>query len=331
MNTALPFIAILLKPHTALRRLAVQPRTVFSGAPCMRLYEYRYTYSTSAQAYVNHPGIGCALAHRFGMTKATTNPAAPADFPPPPREEGRGGVRPHTADAAKTTETDHSLTYTSSAQVYIKHLGIGCALAHRFGMTKAATNPSVAADFPPPPVGEGRGGVFLHTADAAKTTKTAPSLTYTSSAQAYVKHPGIGCALAHRHLPNCPTIARSPTALLPLPVGLKQLARSERKGWGEGSQKSGGASAIDLYRDHFTCPNTTEHTARNPTPALPHRGRESFRCPSAFRALNNHSARASAYRLCPEKRSRAAFLLPLPQPSPTGGGRLSAVSPPFAR
>ena len=29
-------IAILLKPHTALRRLAVQPRTVFGGAPGMR-------------------------------------------------------------------------------------------------------------------------------------------------------------------------------------------------------------------------------------------------------------------------------------------------------
>ena len=292
MNTAPPFIAILLKPHTALRRLAVQPRTVFGGTPCMRLYEYRYTYSTSAQAYVNHPGIGCALAHRFCMTKAATNPAAPADFPPPPVGEGRGGVCPHTADAAKTTKTAPSLTYTSSAQVYVKHPGIGCALAHRFRMTKTATNPSVAADFPPPPVGEGRGGVCLHTADAAKTTETDRSFTYTTStyttsAQAYVKHPGIGCALAHRRLPNCPTIARSPTALLPLPVGLKPLARSERKGWGEGSQKSSVASTIDLYRDHFTCPNTTGHTARNPTPALPHRGRESFRCPSAFRALNN--------------------------------------------
>ena len=262
MNTAPPFIAILLKPHTALRRLAVQPLTVFGGAPCMRLYEYRYTYSTSAQAYVKRLGTGCALAHRFGMTKAATNPSAPADFPPPPVGEDRGGVRPHTADAIK--ETDRSLTYTLSAQVYVKHMGTGCALAHR-------------------------------------------------------------------HLPNYPTIARSPTALLPLPVGLKQLARSERKGWGEGNKKSSVASTIDLYRDHFTCPNTTEHTARNPTPALPHRGRESFRCSSTFRALNNHSARASAHRLCPEKRSRAAFLLPPPQPSPTGGGSLSAVPPPFAR
>ena len=30
------------KAHTTLRRLAVQRRTVFGGAPGMRLYEYRY-------------------------------------------------------------------------------------------------------------------------------------------------------------------------------------------------------------------------------------------------------------------------------------------------
>ena len=31
------FIAIHRKPHTVLRRFAVQPRTVFSGAPCLKL------------------------------------------------------------------------------------------------------------------------------------------------------------------------------------------------------------------------------------------------------------------------------------------------------
>ena len=30
-------IAIHRKPHTVLRRFAVQPRTVFSGAPCLKL------------------------------------------------------------------------------------------------------------------------------------------------------------------------------------------------------------------------------------------------------------------------------------------------------
>ncbi|WP_298079363.1 hypothetical protein [uncultured Cardiobacterium sp.] len=31
------FIAIHRKPHTVLRRLAVQPRTVFGDAPCLKL------------------------------------------------------------------------------------------------------------------------------------------------------------------------------------------------------------------------------------------------------------------------------------------------------
>ena len=281
MNTAPPFTAILLKPHTALRRLAVQPRTVFGSAPCMRLYEYRYTYSTSAQAYVNHPGIGCALTHRFGMTKAATNPSAPADFPPPPVGEGRGGVCPHTADAAKTTKTAPSLTYTSSAQVYVKHPGIGCALAYRRCVKDAAF--MVKPRWLPPPQPSPAAGFAL---------RGRASFCGISDFHPHNKHSAY--TLAHRPL-HSPTSARLSAALLPLPVGLKQLARSatsicsrsERKGWGEGSQKSSVASTIDLYRDHFTCPNTTEHTARNPTPALPHRGRESFRCPSAFRALNN--------------------------------------------
>ena len=281
MNTALPFIAILLKPHTALRRLAVQPRTVFGGAPCMRLYEYRYTYSTSAQAYVKRLGTGCALAHRFGMTKAATNPSAPADFPPPPVGEGRGGVRPHTADAAKTTETDRSFTYTTSAQVYVKHPGIGCALAHRRCVEHAAF--VIKPRWLPPPQPSPAAGFAL---------RGRASFCGISDFHPHNKHSAY--TLAHRPL-HSPTSARLSAALLPLPVGLKQLARSatsicsrsERKGWGEGSQKSSVASTIDLYRDHFTCPNTTEHTARNPTPALPHGGRESFRCPSAFRALNN--------------------------------------------
>ena len=36
------FIAIHRKPHTVLRRFAAQPRTVFSGAPCLKLSEDGY-------------------------------------------------------------------------------------------------------------------------------------------------------------------------------------------------------------------------------------------------------------------------------------------------
>ena len=41
-------IAILTKPYTALRRFAVQPRTVFSGAPCIELCEYCYIPACNA-------------------------------------------------------------------------------------------------------------------------------------------------------------------------------------------------------------------------------------------------------------------------------------------
>ena len=37
------FIAIHRKPHTVLRRLAVQPRTVFGDAPCLKLSVDGYT------------------------------------------------------------------------------------------------------------------------------------------------------------------------------------------------------------------------------------------------------------------------------------------------
>ena len=50
------FIAVHRKPHTALRRFAVQPRTVFSGAPCLKLSVNGYTYTLSAQVYVNDKG-----------------------------------------------------------------------------------------------------------------------------------------------------------------------------------------------------------------------------------------------------------------------------------
>ena len=43
------FIAIHRKPHTVLRRLAVQPRTVFDDAPCLKLSVDGYTPVISRQ------------------------------------------------------------------------------------------------------------------------------------------------------------------------------------------------------------------------------------------------------------------------------------------
>ena len=48
-------IAIHRKPHTVLRCLVVQPRTVFDNAPCLKLSVDGYTYTLSAQVYVNRP------------------------------------------------------------------------------------------------------------------------------------------------------------------------------------------------------------------------------------------------------------------------------------
>ena len=51
-----PFIAIHRKPHTVLRRFAVQPRTAFSGAPCLKLSVDGYTWTD----YIFMP-LGLAL------------------------------------------------------------------------------------------------------------------------------------------------------------------------------------------------------------------------------------------------------------------------------
>ena len=91
---------------------------------------------------------GCALTHRL-PSNTTTAARPPADLPPLPVEEGRGGVRLHTANAKspavllpppwgrigvgaakkRTATKPHqtsSFTYTPSAQAYVKKI-IGCA------------------------------------------------------------------------------------------------------------------------------------------------------------------------------------------------------------
>jgi len=92
---------------------------------------------------------GCALTHRL-PSNTTTAARPPADLPPLPVEEGRGGVRLHTANAKspavllpppwgrigvgaakkRTATKPHqtsSFTYIPSAQAYVKKT-IGCAL-----------------------------------------------------------------------------------------------------------------------------------------------------------------------------------------------------------
>ena len=61
-------IAIHRKPHTVLRRFAVQPRTVFSGAPCLKLSVDGYTQGLSLGYFKFIPlQIGCTFAADTGM------------------------------------------------------------------------------------------------------------------------------------------------------------------------------------------------------------------------------------------------------------------------
>ncbi|SAM70204.1 Type cbb3 cytochrome oxidase biogenesis protein CcoI; Copper-translocating P-type ATPase [Cardiobacterium hominis] len=77
----------------------------------------------------------------------------PADLPPPPVGEGRGGVYPHTT----ATETSAEQPPPPVGE------GRGGAYPHT-----AATE--IPAEQPPPPVGEGWDGAYPHTTDADTTT-----------------------------------------------------------------------------------------------------------------------------------------------------------------
>ena len=59
------FIAIHAKPCTVLRRLAVQKRTVFGGAPGKVPCGVGDTKAPGAPQYGKRKIIGCALAHRL--------------------------------------------------------------------------------------------------------------------------------------------------------------------------------------------------------------------------------------------------------------------------
>ena len=151
---------------------------------------------------------GCALTHRL-PSNTTTAARPPADLPPLPVEEGRGGVRLHTASeettadllapargrfgvvaALKRTASEphqtSSFTYTPSAQAYVKKT-IGCALGRVCN-----------SNFPPLRCGGGAGrGCENRVATAFKTKCKQP--------------------IAHR-LPSNTTTAARPPLIYPLPL-----------------------------------------------------------------------------------------------------------------
>ena len=176
---------------------------------------------------------GCALTHR--LPSNTTTAARPlADLPPLPVEEGRGGVRLHTANAKspavlhsppwerigvgaakkRTATKPHqtsSFTYTPSAQAYVKKT-IGCALGRVCN-----------SNFPPLRCGGGAGrGCENRVATAFKTkckqpiAHRLPSNTTTAARPTLTLPPqGEGQGGASLHTAN----AKSPAVLLPPPWG----------------------------------------------------------------------------------------------------------------
>ena len=306
-----------------------------------------FTYTLSAQVYVNdfaalgtippaprlHPitppqpsptgggsrlvatGISAALIKNTGSAPAhrhypnpPTPARVPAALPPPPwGRDGVGAASTPQSDKYKIAHRPYSPAATalpppsqdapaSAAGGFPRKMhshfawgpgegrgGGSSVLASATDAKLPSCNPATITRIPteqlPPPVGEGRGGVCPNTADVTKTTKTDRSFTYTLSAQMYVKHPNIGCALA-QHL--C-------------------------------LEESSIAFSIAFYYDRCACPSTTESAATNPTPALPHRGREPFRYASGFRSPNNHSARGLMRSLLnPATTTRIPAALPPP-------------------
>ena len=242
----------------------------------------------------------CAPAHRH-YPNPPTAARIPTALPPPPwGRDGVGAASTPQSDKYKIAHHPYSSIATvlpppsqdapasaagleQLARSARKGWGGGSVLASATDAKLSSCNPPTTARIPteqlPPPVGEGRGGVCPNTADVTKTTKTDRSFTYTLSAQVYVKHPNIGCALA-QHL--C-------------------------------LEESSITFSIVFYYDRCACPSTTESAATNPTPTLPHRGREPFRYASGFRSPNNHSARGLMRSLLnPATTTRIPAALPPP-------------------
>ena len=185
-------------------------------------------------------------------------------------------------------------------------------------------------------------------------------LTYTLSAQVYVKHPGTECVPTHHLPPNLSTTARPPTALPPPPwgrdgVGAASTPQSDKYkiahhpysptatalppspcggGAGGGVRPHTSLSNqqpvkpftytfpanVYVSRNHISGAANTALATNTPTPTLPHRGREPFGGNRHFcHPQQNHRVRLGAP-------PPAKFINRRPNPhrsapSPVGEGR----------
>ena len=258
-----------------------------------------FTYTLSAQVYVN-------------------DFAALGTIPPAPR------LHPITPPQPSPTGGGSRLVATGTSAALIKNTGSAPAHRHYPNPPTAARTPTVlppppwgrdgvmaastpqsdkykiahhpysptATALPPSPCGGGAGGgVCPHTSLANR--QPAKPFTYTTSAQVYVNHPNIGCALAHHRIKNAASAINGRS--LPPP------------------QPSPGP--------HSKCVRILN--GYPPAAGFALRGREPFRCIFRFRSLNSHNECAPARRHYPNPPTTARIPTALPPPP---WGRVGVVA-----
>ena len=121
---------------------------------------------------------------RLQTPDTETTAVLPSEPPPPPVGEGGGGVSPHTTNADATTDVGWVSAQRVTQQPDApSHIPLPCEAGESWGGgveksrvattkndAKTPTATETPTEQPPPPVGEGRGGVSPHTTNADAAT-----------------------------------------------------------------------------------------------------------------------------------------------------------------
>ena len=244
---------------------------------------------------------------RYTPAKETT--ASPADFPPPPMDEGQG--RGSSANLAAESSTDDKTATIEAAKARA-----AARRAERLAQNGEAKTPT--AVMPPPlqgalapTAGEGWGGgnVPASSANIETTTDTAPASPDDAKTAAIEAAKARAAARRAERLAQNGE-AKTPTAVMPPPLQ-GALAPAAGEGWGGGNVPDSSANI-----------ETTTDTA----PASPDDAKT-----AAIEAAKACAAARKATRLAnqsPNNDSPLQNPLTPPHPSPTGGGSASMAEAP---
>ena len=244
---------------------------------------------------------------RYTPAKETT--ASPADFPPPPMDEGQG--RGSSANLAAESSTDDKTATIEAAKARA-----AARRAERLAQNGEAKTPT--AVMPPPlqgalapTAGEGWGGgnVPASSANIETTTDTAPASPDDAKTAAIEAAKARAAARRAERLAQNGE-AKTPTAVMPPPLQ-GALAPTAGEGWGGGNVPASSANI-----------ETTTDTA----PASPDDAKT-----AAIEAAKACAAARKATRLAnqsPNNDSPLQNPLTPPHPSPTGGGSASMAEAP---